>query len=85
MRQLQFMKEQDKGYASEQTLIIKGPGIFESERSQRALISLKHALKGIASVGNVTSSEAIRVADITGNRHENLDPAGESKWRGCIC
>jgi putative ABC transport system permease protein len=59
MRQLRFMKEQDKGYASEQTLVIKGPGIFESEKSQSALISLKHALKEIAAVESVTSSEAI--------------------------
>lgn len=59
MRQLRFMKEQDKGYASEQTLVIKGPGIFDSEKSQNTLISLKHALKEISSVESVTSSEAI--------------------------
>ncbi len=58
-RQLLFMQQKDLGFSKDQMVVIKGPGIFADESSEKTLTSLKLELKKISSVEDVTTSEAI--------------------------
>lgn len=58
-RQVLFMQDQDKGLTMEQMLIFKGPKVLDGNGAKARLISLKHELKKIPGVINVTTSGAI--------------------------
>lgn len=58
-RQLTFMQEQNKGFASEKMLIIKGPGSTTGLQIESRLTSLKSQLKKLSMVRKVATSDAI--------------------------
>ncbi|MDN5202351.1 ABC transporter permease [Fulvivirgaceae bacterium BMA10] len=58
-RQIDFMRNQDKGMNMEQMLIVKGPSIFERENLSDRIQSLKNELKTHAAIVNVATSGTI--------------------------
>ncbi|MEJ1241213.1 ABC transporter permease [Chryseolinea sp. T2] len=57
--QLDYMLKSDKGFKTDQMLILTGPQIIDEDRRSERMLSFKHELMKIHSVSAVTSSGAI--------------------------
>jgi putative ABC transport system permease protein len=58
-RQLDFMQGQNKGFASDKMLVLKGPGSITDPEMENRVAYLKNQLANLSMVRNVATSEAI--------------------------